>query len=66
MVRALDLKKPPSIAESIDWARTLVLMGADDIDRETFAAVDVDHRQAPHRHRPGGGAGRDETARAHG
>src|SRR5919201_1039324 len=25
MVRALDLKKPPSIAESIDWARTLVL-----------------------------------------
>src|SRR3979490_1327435 len=37
MVRALDLKKPPSIAESIDWARTLVLMGADDIDRETFA-----------------------------
>ena len=32
MVRALDLKKPPSIAESIDWARTLVLMGVDDID----------------------------------
>src|SRR3712207_4094687 len=23
MVRALDLKKPPSIAESIDWARAL-------------------------------------------
>ena len=36
MVRALDLKKPPSIAESIDWARTLLLMGAEDIDRETF------------------------------
>jgi MoxR-like ATPase len=36
MVRALDLKKPPSIAESIDWARTLLLIGADDIDRETF------------------------------
>src|SRR5206468_3646219 len=32
MVRALDLKKPPSIAESIDWARTLLLIGADDID----------------------------------
>jgi MoxR-like ATPase len=36
MVRSLDLKKPPSIAESIDWARTLLLIGADDIDRETF------------------------------
>src|SRR6478609_7627579 len=30
MVRGLDLKKPPSIAESIDWARALVLLGAGD------------------------------------
>jgi MoxR-like ATPase len=47
MVRALDLKKPPSIAESIDWARTLILMGADDIDRETFnqsMSILVKHR----------------------
>jgi MoxR-like ATPase len=36
MVRALDLKKPPSIAESIDWARALLLLGADDIDRSLF------------------------------
>jgi MoxR-like ATPase len=36
MVRALDLKKPPSIAESIDWARTLLLLGVDDIDRGVF------------------------------
>jgi hypothetical protein len=35
-VRELDLKKPPSIAESIDWARTLVLLGASDIDQATF------------------------------
>ena len=35
-VRELDLKKPPSIAESIDWARTLVLLGATDIDQTTF------------------------------
>src|SRR5438309_1388306 len=27
-VRELALKKPPSIAESIDWARTLMLLGA--------------------------------------
>ena len=36
MIRELDLKKPPSIAESIDWARTLLLIGATDIDRDTF------------------------------
>ena len=29
MVRDLDLKKPPSIAESIDWARALLMLGAD-------------------------------------
>ncbi len=47
MVRQLDLKKPPSIAESIDWARTLLLVGADDIDRETFEqsmSIIVKHR----------------------
>ncbi len=30
-VRELDLKKPPSISESIDWARTLVLLGSGSI-----------------------------------
>ena len=47
MIRQLDLKKPPSIAESIDWARTLLLIGADDIDRETFESsmsILVKHR----------------------
>jgi hypothetical protein len=47
MVRSLDLKKPPSIAESIDWARTLLLIGAEDIDRETFErsmSIIVKHR----------------------
>ncbi len=47
MVRDLDLKKPPSIAESIDWARTLLLLGASDVDRDTFAqtmSVIVKHR----------------------
>jgi MoxR-like ATPase len=46
-VRELDLKKPPSIAESIDWARSLLLLGADDIDakvfRETMSVI-VKHR----------------------
>jgi MoxR-like ATPase len=47
MVRELDLKKPPSIAESIDWARALLLLGAQDIDPETFRAtmsIIVKHR----------------------
>jgi MoxR-like ATPase len=47
MVRDLDLKKPPSIAESIDWARALLLLGAQDIDADTFAetmSVIVKHR----------------------
>ena len=33
-IRRLDLKKPPSISEAIDWARTLVLLGAGSISRE--------------------------------
>ena len=36
MVRQLDLKKPPSIAESIDWARALLLLGGGELDRALF------------------------------
>jgi MoxR-like ATPase len=46
-VRELDLKKPPSIAESIDWARALMLLGASDIDQALFTqtmSVIVKHR----------------------
>ena len=47
MVRDLDLKKPPSIAESIDWARALLLLGAEDIDSamlERTMSIIVKHR----------------------
>jgi MoxR-like ATPase len=47
MVRELDLKKPPSIAESIDWARALLLLGAQDIDRAVFQdtmSIVIKHR----------------------
>ncbi|MEA2474722.1 MAG: hypothetical protein QOE06_2637 [Thermoleophilaceae bacterium] len=47
MVRKLDLKKPPSIAESIDWARALLMLGADDIDSSVFErtmSIIVKHR----------------------
>ena len=46
-VRQLDLKKPPSIAESIDWARALLLLGADDISQAVFRdtmSIIVKHR----------------------
>jgi MoxR-like ATPase len=47
MVRELDLKKPPSIAESIDWARALLLLGTQDLDAVAFnetMSVIVKHR----------------------
>jgi MoxR-like ATPase len=46
-IRQLDLKKPPSIAESIDWARALLLLGASQIDSDVFhetMSVIVKHR----------------------
>jgi MoxR-like ATPase len=47
MIRSLDLKKPPSIAESIDWARALLLLGAEDVDKavlERTMSIIVKHR----------------------
>jgi MoxR-like ATPase len=47
MVRDLDLKKPPSIAESVDWARSLLLLGAADIDEDVLQktmSIIVKHR----------------------
>jgi len=33
-IRALDLKKTPSISETLDWARALMALNADSIDEE--------------------------------
>ena len=33
-IRQLDLKKSPSVSETIDWARTLVLLGIESIDAQ--------------------------------
>ncbi len=38
-LRALELKKSPSIAESIDWARTLVALGIDTLDETAVGAT---------------------------
>jgi MoxR-like ATPase len=34
-IRQLDLKKPPSVSETIDWARTLLLLGVEQVDAAT-------------------------------
>jgi MoxR-like ATPase len=43
VLRQADLKKPPSIAESLDWARTLLTLGAtelsDDLIRQTLSVM---------------------------
>ena len=33
-IRTLELKKAPSVSETLDWARTLVLLGIQTIDAE--------------------------------
>ena len=38
-VRQLDLKKHPSVSETLDWARTLVLLGVERIDAEVAAGT---------------------------
>jgi len=33
-IRGLDLRKPPSVSESLDWARSLVILNAQTLDAE--------------------------------
>ena len=35
-IRQLELKKSPSVSETLDWARTLVLLGKESIDEQTY------------------------------
>jgi MoxR-like ATPase len=35
-LRAMDLKKNPSVSETLDWARALVTLNASSLDRETL------------------------------
>jgi MoxR-like ATPase len=36
-LRSMDLKKPPSLSEAIDWARSLVLLSAEELGPERVA-----------------------------
>ena len=35
-IRQLELKKSPSVSETLDWARTLLLLGKESIDEQTY------------------------------
>ena len=35
-LRQMDLKKNPSVSETLDWARALVMLNADSLDRQTL------------------------------
>jgi hypothetical protein len=43
LLRKAGRRKPPSIAESLDWARTLLTLGAaeltDDVTRQTLSVL---------------------------
>jgi MoxR-like ATPase len=38
-LRTMELKKHPSVSETLDWARTLVVLGVESIDAETAKAT---------------------------
>ena len=39
LLRSLDLQKHPSISETLDWARTLLILGVEHADAETTSAT---------------------------
>ena len=53
-IRQLELKKAPSVSETLDWARTLVLLGIEHIDAEAGQGDPQHPAQVPDRHRQGG------------
>jgi len=38
-IRQLEIKKAPSVSETIDWARTLMLLGIEHVDAETATST---------------------------
>ena len=52
-IRQLELKKAPSVSETLDWARTLLLLGVESIDRGRRHRHAQHPAQVPERHRQG-------------
>ncbi len=67
-LRSMDLRKSPSISETLDWAKTLVTLNAERLDAQTLQttmSVLLKHESDLQRarrwlQRPGGGAGDDD------
>ena len=53
-IRQLELKKAPSVSETLDWARTLVLLGIENVDADAGDGDRQHPAQVPERHREGG------------
>jgi len=69
----MDLKKHPSVAETIDWAKALVMLNADSLDQQTLEntlTVLLKHESDAQRARRalsgGGGTGGDSGRRSGG
>ena len=58
-IRTLDLKKLPSVSETIDWARVLVLLQASELDHETRQGHAQRAAEIRGRHRGSNAAGLD-------
>ena len=53
-IRNLELKKAPSVSETLDWARTLLLLGIQSVDARDGHRDPAHPAQVPVRHRQGG------------
>jgi MoxR-like ATPase len=38
-IRSFELKKPPSVSETLDWARTLLVLGREELSRDDIRAT---------------------------
>ena len=68
-LRNLDLKKNPSVSETLDWARALVMLNADSLDKqtlETTLTVLLKHESDVQKARRALNSGRDSGARSQG
>jgi MoxR-like ATPase len=65
-LRQLDLKKSPSVSETLDWARALVMLNADTLDKqtlETTLTVLLKHESDVQKARRALGGSDDDSAR---
>lgn len=72
-LRQMDLKKNPSVSETIDWAKSLVMLNADSLDKATLENTltvllkhESDVQKAKRALASGGGGGHPLTRRGNG